>query len=400
MGTFYSVGLGVDIARLDFIKKLNKISQFKFRGSYGLVGNQISSNPYSLYSYTLNYNDLPAATMASVYNPNLKWESVKPFSLGLDMGFLNNRITLTAEYYNKKTNDLVFSVPVALSQGLPLGTLAYPYEDQNVGSLVNKGFEFTVNAQIIKSNDLTVNFGGNLSTLKNEITSLYQGQDIISGSTILRQGEGVGTFYMRKWAGVDPSNGDPLWYVNGVDGATTNKYANANLAVQGRAYSNLYGGVNFDVTYKGFTVAALGTFGFGGKVLNDWATYTQSDGQYTYSYPGSTDGLDFWTPQNPNAANPRPVYNNSTLSNRVSTRFLSKTDYLRLSNIKIAYHFNGKTLTGTGLNGFEVYVQGNNVWTRTFDKSLRFDPENNLNTANNLNLPVQKTLSIGFNLQF
>lgn len=399
-GTFYSVGLGVDLARIQAVKEWDQVSMFKLRGSYGKVGNTISSTPYSLYRFTSNYNDMPAGTMRFVYNPDLKWETVKPLSLGLDMGFFKNKLTVTAEYYNKKTNDLVFSVPLSAAQGLPLGDLTYPFMDVNVGSLVNKGFEFTVNANIINKEDFTLSLGGNLSTLNNEVTSLYGGQDIISGATILREGEGIGTFYMRKWAGVDKSNGDALWYKNGVDGETTNKYADAGLAVQGRSYSNVFGGVNLNVFYKNFTLSALGTFAFGGKVLNDWGSYTQSDGQYTYSYAGSKDALDFWTPTNVNAANPKPIYGNSTLSNRTSTRYLAKTDYLRLSNIRIGYKFDSKMLQGTGLGGFEVYLQGNNILTHTFDDNLRFDPENNLNAGNNLNLPVQKTYSIGFNLQF
>ncbi|MET3537071.1 SusC/RagA family TonB-linked outer membrane protein [Chryseobacterium limigenitum] len=402
-GTFYSVGAGIDLARLQFVKDWNEISQFKLRASYGKVGNTISSTPYSLYEYTLNYNDLPAGTMKYVYNPDLHWETVKPLSLGVDLGFFKNRLKVTAEYYSKKTEDLVFSVPLQISQGLPIPSdsdQTYPFMDINVGSLVNKGFEFTVNYDIIRKDELTLSIGGNLSTLKNEITSLYGGQDIIIGSTILKEGEGIGTFYMRKWAGVDPTNGDPLWYKNGVDGETTNKYADADVAVQGRAFSNLFGGVNINTSYKNFTLSALGTFGFGGQVLNNWGAYTQSDGQYTYSYPGSTDALDFWTPSNPNAANPKPIYGNATSSNRTSTRYLAKTDYLRLSNIRVGYRFDAKMLRGTGMQGFEVYVQGNNIWTHRYDKNLRFDPENNLNTTNNLNLPVQKTYSIGFNIQF
>lgn len=400
-GTFYSIGAGVDLARIQFVKDWNTISQFKLRGSYGKVGNTISSIPYSLYQFTGNYNDMPAGAPRYIYNPDLRWETVKPLSFGIDVGLFRNRLTLSAEYYNKKTEDLVFSVPLQLSQGLPAETSpTYPYKDINVGSLVNKGFEFTINYEVIKNEDLNLSIGGNLSTLENEITSLYGGQDVITGSTILREGEGIGTFYIRKWAGVDASNGDPLWYKNGIDGETTNKYADAALAVQGKTYSNLFGGVNLNVDYKNFTLSALGTFGFGGKVLNDWASYTQSDGQYTYSYSGSTDALDFWTPTNTNAANPKPIYNNTTNSNRSSTRFLAKTDFLRLSNVRIGYKFDAKMLKGSGLQGFEVYAQGNNILTHRYDKNLRFDPENNLNTTNNLNLPVQKTYSLGFNIQF
>ena len=392
-GDFYSVGLAVDLAKINLIKQIDQISMFKLRGSYGKVGNQISSSPYSLLGFSTNYNDLAAVTYGGVYNPDLKWEAIKPLSVGVDAGLFNNRLTFTAEYYSKKTTDLVFSQPLSLSQGLAS-------MDRNIGSLVNKGWEFAVNGEIISTENLSWELGGNFSTLDNEITKLYGGADIISGSTILREGESVGTYYMRKWAGVDATTGSALWYINGKDGETTSNYNAAQLAVQGTNFSKYYGGINTKVVYKGFSVEALATYGFGGKVLNDWASYTQSDGQYSYNYAGSTDQLDFWTPDNPNAANPKPVYGNTTLSNRVSTRYLSKTDYLRLSNVKIGYKFNSELLKNTGLAGFEVYVQGNNVWTHLYDDTLRFDPENNLNTANNLNLPVQKTYSLGFNLQF
>ncbi|MEY8758586.1 SusC/RagA family TonB-linked outer membrane protein [Chryseobacterium tongliaoense] len=392
-GDFYSVGLGVDLARINFVKQLEQISMFKLRGSYGKVGNQITSSPYSLLGFTTNYNDLAAATYAGVYNPYLKWEVIKPLSVGIDAGLFKNRLTFTVEYYNKKTTDLVFAQPLSLAQGLAS-------MDKNIGSLVNKGLELSVNGEIINNDNFYWSLGGNFSTLKNEVTELYGGQDIISGSTILREGEAVGTYYMRKWAGVDASNGNALWYKNGVDGETTSNYNEAQLAVQGNNFSKYYGGINTRVQYKGISLEALATYGFGGKVLNDWANYTQSDGQYSYNYPGSTDQLDFWTPNNPNAANPKPIYNNATLSNRVSTRYLSKTDYFRLSNVKIGYKFSADMLKGTGMTGFEIYVQGNNIWTHLYDDTLRFDPENNLNNSNNLNLPIQKTYSLGFNLQF
>lgn len=392
-GDFYSVGLGIDLARISFIKQIDQVSMFKLRGSYGKVGNQITSSPYSLLAFTTNYNDLAAATYGGVYNPDLKWEVIKPLSVGIDAGLFKNRLTFTVEYYNKETTDLVFAQPLSLAQGLAS-------MDRNIGSLVNKGLELSVNGEIFNNDNFYWSIGGNFSTLNNEVTKLYGGQDIISGSTILREGEAVGTYYMRKWAGVDPSNGNALWYKNGYDGETTSNYNEAQLAVQGNNFSKYYGGINTRVAYKGFSLEALATYGFGGKVLNDWANYTQSDGQYSYNYPGSTDQLDFWTPNNPNAANPKPIYNNSTLSNRLSTRYLSKTDYFRLSNVKIGYKFSADMLKGSGMTGFEIYVQGNNIWTHLYDDTLRFDPENNLNSSNNLNLPIQKTYSLGFNLQF
>ncbi|WP_312075205.1 SusC/RagA family TonB-linked outer membrane protein [Chryseobacterium sp.] len=393
-GDFWSAGVGVNLARLNFIKEIDAISSLKFRASYGKVGNQISAVPYALFSYTANYDDLASGNYSGLYNPNLKWETIKPFNVGFDFGFLQNRLTVSAEYYNKKTQDLVYSIPLSLSQGLG------SYVD-NVGDLVNKGFEFTVNADIFKGSrdQFNLSIGANLSTLDNEITSLYGG-NVNTGTTTLRVGEGVRTWYMRKWAGVDPTNGDPLWYINGVDGATTNNYNAAQQAVQGSFLSTVFGGANISMAYKGIGLDAQFTYGFGGKIYDDWSNYMFSDGQYTLNYSGYSDQMDYWTPDNPNAANPKPIYGGNKLSNRASTRFLYDSDYIRLGNARLSYSFTGDVLRGSGLSSVQIYVMGTNLWTHTFDDRLKLDPEINLDGTSNLNLPILRTYSIGVNIGF
>ncbi|MEL7677614.1 SusC/RagA family TonB-linked outer membrane protein [Elizabethkingia meningoseptica] len=394
-GNFWSVGAGFDVARLDFIKQMEAISLLKFRASYGKLGNQVTANPYALYQYTTNYDDLAAVTYSGLYNPNLSWETVKPFNVGFDLGLLKNRITLSAEYYNKKTENLIYSLPLSGSQGLT------SYVD-NIGTLVNKGFEFSVKADIFRAQtrdqfDWTLGF--NLSTLDNKITELYGGA-VNSGTTTIRVGEGVRTFYLRKWAGVDPANGDPLWYINGKDGATTNDYNKAQQAVQGSFLSNVYGGANTSLSYKGFSLDLQFTYGFGGKMFDDWSNYVFSDGQYTSNFPGYADQMDFWTPNNPNAANPKPILGGNKLANRASTRFLYKTDYIRLSNAKFAYTFDSSFLQGSGLRSVQIYVMANNAWTHTFDKRMKMDPETNISGYSNLNLPVLKSFLLGVNVGF
>lgn len=395
-GNFWSVGLGLDLARLNYIKDIDAISMMKFRASYGKLGNQVSANPYALYSYTSNYNDFAAGGYSGLYNPNLSWETVNPLNIGLDLGFFNNRLTLTAEYFNKETKDLIYNLPLSGSQGLT------SYVD-NIGTLVNKGMEFALNADIFKGdrNQFNWNLGFNLSTLENEITELYGG-DVNGGTTTLREGEGVRTWYLRKWAGVDPANGDPLWYVDGVSGETTNNYSLAQQAVQGSMLSNLYGGLNTTMSYKGFGLDLQFTYGFGGKILDDWATYLWSDGYYSDYYPGYGDVMgNFWTPENTNAANPKPMYYyGNKNSYRMSTRYLYDSDYIRLSNAKFSYSFDNKILGGTGLTGLQLYVMGNNVWTHVFDDRLKFDPEINLTGASNLGLPILKSYVLGVNLSF
>ena len=405
-GDFWSTGLGLDLARIGALKDSRAISMMKLRASYGQIGNQVTANPYGLYQFTTNYNDTPAATFSGVANPNLSWETINPFNVGIDFGFLNNRITFSAEYYNKKTKDLIYNVPLSPSQGSVVigsdGSPLYGRMVDNVGSLVNRGFEFSLNADIFRGdrNQFNWNLGFNLSTLHNEVTELYGG-DVISGTTILKEGEGVRTFYLRKWAGVDQANGNPLWYINGVDGETTSNYNEAQQAVQGSFLSDIFGGLNTTFSYKGFALDLQFTYGFGGKIYDNWAQYTFSDGQYTSNYPGYGDVMgNYWTPENTTADNPKPVYGNSTQSNRASTRFLYDSDFIRLSNARFSYTFDNELLKGSGLNSVQIYVMANNAWTHNFDDDLKFDPETNISGYTDLNLPVLKSFLLGVNVSF
>lgn len=394
-GDFWSVGVGVDLARLNAIREIEQISLMKLRASYGKLGNQVSANPYATYSFLANYDDTAGATYNRVFNPNLSWETVNPLNIGLDLGFFRNRLTLSAEYFNKETKDLIYNLPLSRAQGL------VNYVD-NVGTLVNKGYEFTLKADIFRGdrNQLNWSLGANVSTLENEITELYGGT-VNTGTTTLRVGEGVRTFYLRKWAGVNAANGDPLWFINGIDGETTNNYNLAKQAVQGSFISDLYGGANTNLSYKGFDLDLQVTFGFGGKIYDDWAAYTYSDGQYTLNYPGYGDVMgDYWTPTNTTANNPKPIINGNKLSNSASTRFLYDADFIRLSNARLGYSFDKGLLTGSGLNSFQVYVMANNAWTHRFDDRLKFDPETNVSGYTNLALPVLKSFLFGVNMSF
>ena len=392
---FYSVGVGVDFAEL-FLSGNKYINTFRLKGSYGEVGNRITASPYAVYSYGLNYNNHAGASLGGFSNPDLKWEVVNPLNIGLDLGFFNNDLTLTAEYFNKKTKDMILTVPLSLSQGLG----GY---SENVGEMLNKGFEFSVNGNILKPENpkgFALSMDANFSILDNEVSKLYGGKEILSGSTLVREGETMNSWFMRKWAGVDPTNGDPLWYLNGVDGETTNDYNKAQRAIQGNRIAKYYGGVGLKMSYQNFELSAQGTYSFGAKLYDNWAIYTQSDGQYNLFYSGYGSQMDYWTPDNPNAANPKPIYGGNKLSNRTSTRFLYKADYLRLSNIRLSYTFDKNFLEGSRVNKVTVYVMGNNIWTHKYDKNLRYDPDMALVGTTDLNLPPMKTYLVGFNVEF
>lgn len=404
-GYFWSAGVGIDLARLEFIKNIDAISRIKFSASYGKVGNMPSKDviPYSTYRYSFNYGEQAGGYPRGVNNPDLRWESVKPFNAGLDLAFFKNRLNLGVAYYHKETSDMIFSIPLSLAQAgyTVVNSSPYAIKYVNVGTMSNSGFEFNISADIIKTEDFRWNLGGNLGTLNNKVTKLFGGNDVISGSRILREGEVANAFYMRKWAGVDRDTGKPLWYINGKDGETTSNYNQAKMEIQGSPYATLFGGVDTQIEIKNFTIDAQMSYGFGSKIYGGYMNYLFSDGQYVASYPGVADQLDYWTPENKDALNPAPIFGKGNLNaSATSTRFLYKGDHLRLRSLKVAYTFNKNTLSGTGLSAVQIYLVGNNIWTYTFDKNLKFDPDFQVGGTSSLALPPMKTYSLGVNLTF
>lgn len=404
-GYFWSAGLGVDLARLDFLKSSEVISQLKFSASYGSVGNLPTSSvsPYYTYVYTLNYNDKAGARPNGIDNKDLKWETLNPLNVGFDLGLFNDKITLGVAYYNKKTNDLIFDEPTLMSQGgyTSVDGIAEASRWVNVGNMRNSGFEFSVGAKIFNRENFKWSVNANLSTLDNKMLKLSGGKDVIGTYDILREGEVARAFYMRKWAGVDKETGKPLWYINGKDGATTSNYSEAQRAVQGSRFAKIFGGLDTQLQYKDFSLEAQFSYGFGNKIYDSWARYLFSDGQYALTYPGYSDQLDFWTPSNRDAKNPAPIHGRgNSNANQISSRFLYKGDYVRLRTLKLSYTFKKDVLGDTGLNSVQLYLLGNNIWTYTFDKNLKVDPDFAVEGHSNLSLPPMKSYSIGVNLNF
>lgn len=393
-GDFWSIGLAVDFVRFNFLKDVEAFSQLKLRSSYGKVGNQVNVNPYATYSYRDNYNDRAAASYSGILNTRLTWETIKPFNIGMDFGFFNDRLKFSAEYYNKKTVDMIYDLPLQLSQGQSTYT-------DNIGSLVNRGVELSVDADVLRGGRDGFNFsvGANFSTLKNKVVELYGGE-IEGDFTLMKEGLGLGTFYMRKWAGVDADTGDALWYVNGVDGETTNDFNVAQKAIQGTRLYKYFGGFNLNANYKGFGFDAQINYAFGGKLYDYWGEVLTTDGLGTYNELGYAAQMDYWTPTNTNASHPKPVYGNQSLSYETSTRFLFKTDYFRLSSARLSYTFNSEKLKATGLRSLQLYLLGTNMLTWKLDKNLRFDPEIGSYGYTRLAPPIMKTYSVGVNINF
>ena len=402
VGYFWSAGAGLDFARLPYFSENELVSQLKVSASYGKVGNLTENAvPYTTYRYSGNYNNNIAAYPNGVDNKDLRWEVINPLNIGLDLGFWHDRLTIGVAYFHKKTKDMVFDIPLSTAQA------GYTNKDGviraskyiNIGEMTNSGIEVTIGGKIIKNSDDGFNWSANanLSTLDNKVTKLYEGKDIVGSYTLLREGEAAYTFYLPEWAGVDPATGAPQWYDK--DGKVTSDYNKAEKKVLGSALATLYGGFDTKLSYHGITLEGQLSYGFGNKIYDQYGEFGYLDGK-TAVYPGYRSQTDYWTPENPNARNPKPVYNRKDKAGAASSRFLYKGDYVRLRTLKLSYEIKPAFLENTYLKKVQLYVMGDNIWTHTFDKNFKYDPDMQVNGYASFALPPLKTYSLGVNVNF
>ncbi|MGE8511320.1 MAG: SusC/RagA family TonB-linked outer membrane protein [Chryseobacterium culicis] len=407
--SFWSIGAGWRLKGEEFLSNSNLISELKLRGSYGEVGND-GTNSYFMYksTYTLGYNNAqePGILFGFLADPSITWEANKQTDVGVDFGFLNNRITGSVEYYNRVTEDLIFPVPLPVSAGVPDNTIS-----RNVGTMYNRGFEFTINADVIKTQNFTWNITANASTLKNQITELSNGiTEIINGTKKISVGHSIYDYWLRQWYGVDPADGSPLFLVadtyanttaadirtvNGIK-VTTNS-SKAKFDYSGTAIPDLFGSFGTSITYKQWSLSALFTYQLGGKTYD--SNYAALMSSYSQGGALSTDILDRWT--TPGQITDVPALNSITYTSSNignSSRWLVSSDFITFRQATLSYSFNSETLSQLGVSGLRILVSGENLWSKTARKGL--EPSQAFNgTASNRYTPA-RVVTIGFNVSF
>ncbi|MEZ7514222.1 SusC/RagA family TonB-linked outer membrane protein [Flavobacterium frigidarium] len=400
-GDFWSVGTAWNINKEGFMAD-GIFSELKLRGSVGSSGNNaIDLNQYqTLLAYNTNYAGDPTIYPSTYGNLDLQWEKNRTIDLGVDFAILNNRISGSLGVYNKKTSDLLQDVPLSRTSG-------FTTVSSNVGEIVNKGIEADLTFNVIQSNNFNWNVSTNYAFNDNEVTKLAKdpaGNDIniATGTKITKVGEAVGTWNMRKWAGVDSANGNPLWYVNGKDGATTSNYNEAQIAIQGKSLPTYTGGVSTHLDFKGVFFDASVYFAGGNKVFEDWASYTQSSGtRTTVNYNGVEALLDRW--QNPGDITDVPKMDLTSTGNNsaaTSTRFLYDGDYIRIKDLTLGYSFNKEVLEKISLDGLTLSVRGTNLFTFVKDSRLKYDPEVRADGFTRLSTPPVKSVTFAMNFKF
>ncbi|SFN52749.1 TonB-linked outer membrane protein, SusC/RagA family [Chryseobacterium oleae] len=406
--SFWSLGAGWRIKGEEFLKNSGLISELKLRGSYGEVGNDRTDSYYMYKStYSLGYNNAqePGILFGFLADPTITWETNKQSDIGIDFGFLNNRISGSVEYYKRVTEDLIFQVPIPVSAGVPDNNIS-----RNVGTMYNRGFEFSLNADVIRNENFTWNINANASTLKNQVTELSNGiTEIINGTKKVSVGHSIYDYWLRQWYGVDPADGSPLFLVadafanttaadiRTVNGTkVTTNFNKAKYDYSGTAIPDLFGSFGTSITYKQWALSAMFTYQLGGKTYD--SNYAALMSSYSQGGALSTDILNRWT--TPGQITDVPALNSSTYtsSNAASSRWLISSDFITFRQATLSYSFNTETLSQLGLAGFKILVSGENLWSKTARKGL--EPAQAFNGTTSNRYTPARIITIGFNVSF
>jgi len=402
-GNFYSVGGTWNVSEEDFIKNSKSISLLKLRGSYGTTGNALGFGLYSslpTYGYGNNYGGLAGSAPNNVGNIDLTWETNKILDFGLDMAFFKNRLSVTFDWYDRKTSNLLLNVPLSLTSG-------FAGQNQNVGSLDNKGVELSLSGKPIVSKDFTWSVSFNIAHNKNRVISLYQHKPVnpggysvanaSSGSYNYTEGYDLQTFYLRQWAGVDPANGDPLWYTDSSHASTTNTRSKAALVLDPKYTSapKLFGSFINTFTYKNISLNVQFNYNFGNYVFDRWGLYTSSEGAYLGSFNQYSQELKAWQKSGDITNIPKIIYGGNKLSYTSSTRFLYKGDYIRLRDIELSYSIPQALIKSMHISNISIYARGTNLITFATDKNIPFDPETGVLATGNLDVFIPKSVTFG-----
>lgn len=406
-GIFPSLSLGWNIDQEEFFKIQDVVSLLKIRGSFGETGNQSGIADFGhLKSFAAgsNYNDEAGIKLERLGNPNLKWETTRQYDLGLEIGFLNDRIILDGDFYLKKTSDLLLSKPIPATTG-------FSTRLENIGDMDGRGFDFTV-----KSVNFRGKFSWNttltLSTYKNEIKKLYNDQPI-NGSFVTRHavGKPLGSFFLIKSLGVDPATGDMLYedIAGNADGTPDGKITDADRQFIGNPMPKVYGGLNNDFSYKGFDLSFFFQFSYGHKLYKMYEDGTGGVASLGASAVPTNILKDVWNDRwqkaGDVASQPRVVGGTrGTYNTQRSSRYLEDASYIRLKNLTLGYTIPSRIVNKIKLESFRFYVSANNILTIT-DYS-GFDPEiSTENTVNNYGVdqgavPQMKSIQFGFSAKF
>lgn len=436
-GTFGSVGAAWLISKEKFLQDAKWLNTLKLKASYGVLGNQEidlqydSDIPsyyvyYDLYSVS-NLNDKPSFSFYAKGNPDLTWEKSATFNVGFEAELFNRKLSINAEYFHKRTTDMLFRQQTAPSVG-------YAYYPSNDAAIVNRGLEFDLSYKALDLSKVKLNLRANAGLYRNEITQMplepstgkpkiYEEQ----GTFAYKKGHSVQDYYMPIYAGIT-STGLPQWeyyYTEDASGkktaiqdlenwlqvpsndpsslkqGTTSNYNNATKQFVGKsAIPDLVGGFGFDLTVHGVTLSSAFSFGLGGYGYDGAYATLMDPSSAIGSSNWHKDILDSWSPTNTNGSLPILGSNASELSQATSrsTRFLTSRSYLNLSNVRISYDLPKSLVKHVGLERASVYVSGDNLFLISARKGFVSMSSSSGSSSSNRYLPMS-TITAGVQIK-
>ena len=417
IGYFPSVAASWLISNEAFMKDQDVVSFLKLRASYGITGNNnIPAYKYlATYALTAKYQNQTSATPSRLANPLLHWETANMAAVGVDLTFIK-RIDMSIDLYNTDNTGLLLNVPVAPSTGF--------YEvTKNAGSVRNQGIEYRIDANIINKGKWSWDLGFNIGFNKNRVTDLPNHTPFLQTASSVNQqvkeGQDIYSWYMKEWAGVNPENGDPLWYmvddqgeyILDADGnkTVTNNYNATKAKVVGKATPLFSGGLNTQVSWNGIFLNVNTNFMYGNKIFNYTRLSSDADGSYVgynqLSIENSRQGWTRWEKPGDNATHPKAVLNGNKSANSISSRYLEDGSYFRIKNLTVGYELPKNLIQKAHMTRCRIYFSADNLWTAT--KFSGMDPEISLTTTTyelagmySNNYPVGRTYQAGIEISF
>jgi TonB-linked SusC/RagA family outer membrane protein len=398
-GLFPSIRLGWSLVEEEFLKNSSTISEMKFRASYGLTGNDQIGNfdARGLYGGGGNYSGSAGIVPSSLANLGLSWETNNTLNLGLDYGFFENRITGSIDAFDRRTKDLLLSQPILWTNG-------FSGISNNVGELQNRGLEFELSTVNVDKGGFRWNTSFNITKIDNQILSLYSGLQFLPANPGIAVGQpvgrsGEGSVFSVEYAGVNPATGRPMWY--DINRNITYLPLAADRRYQGSSLGTVFGGLNNTFTYKGLEFTTFFTYEYGGIGGDGQYGFLRENGtRLTLNALREVNDRSWKTPGQITDI-PRNLTTNGGNETRGASRnsgtaALLKYDFIRLSQLTVAYSFKPSLVSRIGLSRARIYMQGVNLWTYTDYPG--YDPE--FTGAGTGQVPLTKSYTLGVQIGF
>ena len=410
-GDFWAASVAWMITREEFMKNVTWVNMLKLKASFGQQGNDdllLPAGKYignihlekNFYPWMDQYSVMGAngifsdGTLFAKGNKDITWETSTSYNVGLEFALFNNRLNGSAEYFARKSSDMLYNKPIA-------GSMGYTYIPMNVGSMTNSGFELDLSYQIFNRKNFSWDVNFNATFVKNKINELHpdlKGQ-LIDGSSIYEEGESMYRMYLVKYAGVDEKTGEALYWAKDKDGkeyATANySLAQTNKAGTDNLMPKVYGGFGTSIEAYGFDASIQLSYQLGGQIY---------DSGYRFMMAGKGEGQNWhkdiynaWTPANKKTDVPR-LNAQDSFTNALSDRWLISSNYLSINNITVGYTLPSNLVKKMFIEKLRVYFTADNVGLIAKRKGL--DPRQSYTTSTNSLYSPIRTISGGISLTF